>query len=113
MKIDLTPSLVKAVELATSHITSQDSLLLTAAAESYAIAKFGNEIETGFAPVVMRNQHGFVIAIGELTVNELKESGASEAFSNILDSCLMSGDTMYLAFDHDAVAQDNLPVFAW
>lgn len=105
MKLALTAAFVKTVELSTNHITFADNELLKAKADLYA--------GTFSGPIVQRHEHGFVIPIGEPTVNALKHAGASPEFTAILDGCFQEGDIMYLCFDGDALQQEGLPVFEW
>ena len=105
MKLNLTPSLVKAVELSTAHITLADSELLARMADEYA--------QMHVPPVVMKHECGYVIAIGSLTCKLLIKGGGSSEFSAILNACDKSGDIMYLCFDRDAQRQDDLPDFNW
>jgi hypothetical protein len=113
LKINLTSSLVKAVEISMGHITKSDSELLASKAGDYRYGEFGSLSGAEINPVVMENAHGFVIAVGALTVESIKGAGASVEFAAILDACILAGDIMYLCFDRDAIPHHDLPVFNW
>lgn len=105
MSFQISNASVKAVEFSNSHMTQSDSDLLARMADEHATGKE--------SPVVMSHAHGFMINIGELTVSKIKEAGASNDLSFILDSCLDAGDVMYLAFDSAGDVHESLPTHSW
>lgn len=105
MSFQLCNAAVKAVEFSNSHMTQADSELLARLADEHAASKE--------SPVVMSHAHGFMINVGELTVSKIKEAGASNDLSYILDSCLDAGDVMYLAFDAAGDVHESLPMHSW
>lgn len=105
MSFQLSSAAVKAVEFSNSHMTKADSELLVRFADEHVISKE--------PPVVMSHAYGFMINVGELTVAKIKEAGASKDLSYILDSCLDTGDVMYLAFDAVGDLHEGLPTHSW
>jgi hypothetical protein len=109
--MNLSPALCKAVELCSNHLRKEDvRLLQTIAAEHRG--SFSESAE--FQPVVFETRYGFLIAIGELTVNAIVARGASSEFKSLLEWCLEpSQGILYLAFDADAAQIEDLPMFDW
>ena len=109
--MNLTPAICKAVELCTSHLRKEDVQLLEAIAAEHR-GRFSESAE--FVPVVFDTRHGFLIAIGELTVNAIVARGASSEFKSLLELFLSPSLVfLYLAFDADAEQIDDLPMFDW
>lgn len=109
--MNLTPALCKAVELCTNHLRKEDVQLLQTIAADNRLS-FSESAE--FLPVVFETRYGFLIAIGELTVNAIVERGASSEFKSLLEWCLEPAQgILYLAFDADAEQIEDLPMFDW
>lgn len=108
--MDLSQALVKTVELSTCHIRKDDDQLL-----KLLVLEHQQTVTTDiFVPVVLGARYGYVIVIGDLTVNSMVERGASAELRAILEWCLDPAQgVMYLAFEGDAMVLDELPVFDW
>lgn len=102
--------LCKSVELSTSHITENDSQILSEMAGAFSETRSDGPTR----PAVLATRYGFVIVIGQLTADGIIKNGASSELVSILNYCLKpEHGIVYLAFDSDGEKIDELAQFEW
>ena len=93
------PFITKNLDVSTAHITKEDSELL-------------NQKRIQNLLIVYPYREGYFIYVPEYDLTQLKKTGFSKAFINLMKQTAKAG-CKYLQLDCDGMTYDDLPTYNW